>query len=41
VAYLPKDTDLLTFWPEAIDIDSENVAEISYSERFPKPDWYK
>lgn len=41
VAYLP-DTELLTdYWPEAMDVDSEQRDEITFSSRFPMPEDYK
>lgn len=41
VAYVPQGTDVKAYWPEARDIDVlEEDAVISFSERFPKPDWW-
>ena len=39
VCYLPEDEDLFKYWDDAYDIDSEKVATIQYSDRFPKPEW--
>lgn len=40
VAYLPPGVAVTTFWPEASNIDSEEVSEILFTERFPKPTWW-
>lgn len=39
VCYLPKGEDLLKCWDDAYDIESEERAEIAYTDRFPKPNW--
>jgi len=43
IAYAEDEVDILRLWPEAaqIDIFEEDVKEFEYSDRFPKPDWYK
>ena len=41
VCYLPPEEDLMKYWDDAYDIDVEDVEEIKYSSRFPKPDWVK
>lgn len=41
VAYLPKGTPVTDFWPEATEIDSEPRGEITFTDRFPEPDWWK
>lgn len=41
VCYLPEDEDLLKYWDDAFDIESDEVEKIVYSSRFPKPDWVK
>jgi 3-hydroxy-3-methylglutaryl CoA synthase len=28
-------------WPEASDLQIDDVDKITFSDRFPKPDWYK
>jgi len=28
-------------WPEATEIDVQEVDKIQFSDRFPKPDWYQ
>jgi hypothetical protein len=40
VAYLPKDANLKEFWPDASRIDEEPRAELTFTERFPKPSWW-
>ena len=41
VAYVRNIDQVKEFWPEADDIDSDERSEITYTDRFPKPDWYK
>lgn len=41
VAYVNNDEELKELWPEADNIESEEVDKVFFSERFPKPDWYK
>lgn len=41
VAYLPPDADLKEYWPEADNIDYEEREEITFTSRFPRPDWWK
>lgn len=45
VAYFPTGTTdkvIKQYWPEAADIDRmQEGVEITYSDRFTKPDWYK
>ena len=40
VAYLPADAELTDWWPEPIDIEVEDRTEITFTDRFSKPDWY-
>lgn len=40
VAYADSEDQILEYWPEATDIDAEERDEITYTDRFPKPDWY-
>lgn len=40
VAYVESLDELYKQWPEAKNIDSEEVKKIEFSSRFPKPDWY-
>ncbi len=41
VAYLPSDTDILEFWPEAFLIEFEEVDGVAFTDRFPEPRWWK
>lgn len=41
VCYLPKNEDLYKYWDDAYDIDSEECAAITYTDRFQKPNWLK
>ena len=40
IAYADNEAEILENWPEAQDIDIEEVDEYTFSERFPKPDWF-
>ena len=39
VCYLPDEESLYKYWDDAFDVEAENVDEIKYSDRFPKPKW--
>lgn len=41
VAYANSIKELKDLWPEASNIESKEVDKIFFSDRFPKPDWYK
>ena len=41
VCYLPEGEDIYKYWDDAYDIDSDLRTGITYTERFPKPDWIK
>ena len=41
VCFLPKEEDLYKYWDDAYDIESEERTDITYTDRFPKPDWLK
>ena len=41
VAYVNDIDELMRLWPEASNIESEEVDKVFFSDRFPKPDWYK
>lgn len=41
VAYVNDIDELMNLWPEASDVYIEKVNKILFSDRFPKPDWYK
>ena len=40
VAYLPPHKELIEYWPEANNIDLEEVNEIVFTDRFACPDWW-
>ena len=40
-AYADSIDDIKKLWPEAHEIEAEEVNEIVFTSRFPKPDWYK
>ena len=40
IAYLPTGTDLLTYWPEATEIEGQERDSITFTERFPRPVWW-
>ena len=39
VCYLPKHEALEKYWDDAYDIEFKRVSEITYTDRFPKPEW--
>lgn len=39
VAYADNEEEILSNWPEAYDLDSEERSEYTFTDRFPKPDW--
>lgn len=41
VAYLPVGELVTDWWPEAEDIESKPVESITFTDRFPKPAWWK
>lgn len=41
VAYADDIKQIKSLWPEAYRIQSEEVQEIAFTPRFPKPEWYK
>jgi len=40
MVYLPKGEPLLKWWPDAVDIESEEVEVIFFTSRFACPDWW-
>lgn len=40
IAYVRSLDQIIEYWPEAIDLDAEEYAEIKFSDRFPKPQWW-
>lgn len=41
VAYADNETEIMQNWPDCEDIDSEEVDKYFFSDRFPKPSWFK
>ncbi len=41
IAYLPSKAKLIDWWPEAQDDEYTDESEVVFSDRFPRPDWYK
>lgn len=39
VAYLPQGVELTEYWPEASEITMQEVDELAFTSRFPKPKW--
>lgn len=40
VAYADDEAEILRNWPEARDIESDEVEGYTFSDRFQKPDWF-
>lgn len=41
VCYLPKEENLLNYWPDAHEIEVQARDRIAYGGRYPKPEWLK
>ena len=41
VAYADDEAEIYSQWPEATHIESEEVTEYQFTDRFPKPDWFE
>lgn len=41
IAYVDSIEQIYELWPEATELDAEERSEITFTSRFPKPDWYK
>jgi hypothetical protein len=41
VAYLPHSENIYNYWNDAFDMDWTSEKEISFSDRFPQPDYYE
>lgn len=39
VCYLPKGEDLFKYWDDAYEIEAQEADSITYTDRFPKPEW--
>lgn len=40
VAYADDTAEILKNWPEAKEIESEEVDDYQFTDRFPKPEWF-
>lgn len=40
VAYAKDETQVLEYWPEAADIDTQEASAFVFTDRFPRPDWW-
>ncbi len=40
VAYLPEGEDLKKYWDDAFEITVEECDEITFSDRFPEPEYF-
>jgi len=40
-AYADDEAEILRNWPEATELDSQEVDGYTFSDRFAKPDWFK
>lgn len=40
VAYADDQEEILRQWPDASDIDTEEVSEYVFTSRFTKPEWF-
>lgn len=41
VAYADDETEVMRNWPDARDVDSSPAKMYAFTDRFPKPDWFK
>lgn len=42
IAWVPEGTILMNYWPEAEQIEAmHNAGPPKFTDRFPRPDWYK
>lgn len=41
VAYADDLQEIHRLWPESYDIDSRDVDDYQFTDRFPKPDWFE
>ena len=41
VAYADSEKYITDNWPEAENLDSQEVTEYVFTSRFPKPEWFK
>lgn len=40
IAYADDEAEILRNWPEATEIDAEEVGGYLFTSRFPKPEWF-
>jgi len=40
VAYAESEDQIREFWPEASNIEADDRNEITFTDRFPRPDWW-
>lgn len=41
VAYADDEAEIMRNWPDATHLDSEDVKEYVFTDRFAKPSWFK
>jgi hypothetical protein len=41
IAYLPEGEDLKKYWDDAFDIEHTEHEKIEFTDRFPKPEYFK
>lgn len=41
VAYADDEAEILANWPEAQDLDSKTCEAYAFTDRFPRPVWFK
>lgn len=41
VAYVKTESQITEYWPEASNIETDERNEITFTDRFPKPDYWK
>ena len=39
IAYADSEAQILEYWPEATELDSEERTKYTYTDRFPRPEW--
>lgn len=40
IAYLPNTEPLEKYWDDAYNVDSEERESITFTDRFPEPEWF-
>lgn len=41
IAYADDEQYIIEHWPEAYDLDAEEVEQYTFTDRFPKPEWFE